>query len=181
MRSMRAFRVTTSGLIVLDTKAPQPHREEIQHYRIRVRAVAISHQELAWLNQGRTLIFGHAYSGTIDGGLPGCRFPIGTDIFGMTPIGSDGAAADWIYACEGDIAMMPNNMTYEQAATIPLAAFLTWHAIFAARLNPDEAFLIVGAETAVGEMAQQIARALGLQGWALYPTYAKEIRAGPDG
>lgn len=149
---------------------------EGQQYRIRVRAVAISRKEMDWLKKGRTSTFGHAYSGTIDVALFGTCLPVGTNVFGMAPIGSRGAAADYVNAFEKDIAVMPEGMTYEQAATIPLAAFVAWHAFSAGNLDHHPDLLIFGAETAVGQMVQQMVRVVNKQqGWAVYRTCAKRI------
>lgn len=183
MSPTRAFVVLNSGAIVLDINNTLPDLAfGGQQYRIRVRAVAISREEMDWLKQGRTSTFGHAYSGTIDVALFGSCLPVGTAVYGMAPIGSRGAAADYVNACEKDLAVKPKNLTYEQAATIPLAAFVAWPAFSLGNLDHHPDLLIYGAETAVGEMVQQMVRVVNKQrGWAVYPTSAKPILLGVKG
>lgn len=177
MSPTRAFVVLNSGAIILDINDTLPVLAVGgQQYRIRVRAVAISREEMDWLKQGRTSTFGHAYSGTIDAALFGSCLPVGTNVYGMAPIGSRGAAADYVNAFEKDLATMPGKLTYEQAATIPLAAFVAWHAFSVGNLDHHPDLLIYGAEMAVGQMVQQIVRIVKKQqGWAVYPTSAKPI------
>jgi len=143
MSPTRAFVVLDSGAITLDINNTLPDLAvEGQQYRIRVRAVAVSREEIYWLEQGRTSTFGHAYSGTIDVALFGSCHPVGTNVFGMAPIGSRGAAAEYVNAFEKDLAIMPKGMTYEEAATIPLAAFVAWHAFSAGNLDHHPDLLI---------------------------------------
>lgn len=183
MTSTRAFVVLNSGEIVLDTNNTLPDPAEGgQQYRIRVRAVAISREEMDWLKQGRTSTIGHAYSGTVDYALVGSCIPLGRAVYGMVPIGSRGAAADYVNACEKELVVKPESMTYEQAATIPLAAFVASHAFSLGNLDHHPDLLIYGADTAVGEMVQQMVRLVNKQwGWAVYPTSAKPICLGVKG
>lgn len=185
MPPMRAFVVSNSGEITLDTNNSLPDLAMGgQQYRVRVRAVAISREEMDWVKQGRTSTVGHAYSGTIDAARSGSFLPVGTKVYGMAPIGSRGAAADFVDACDEYLAILPENLTYEQAATIPLAAYVAWPAYCAGYLenHPEPDLLIYGAETAVGQMVEQVVRLVKKQqGWAVYPTYAKPILFGMKG
>lgn len=182
MRTTRAYVVTASGNIILEKiVALSNHAVTGQHYRIRVRAVAISYQEIRWIKQGRVLTFGHGYSGTVNAALAGSEYPVGTDVVAMAPIGSDGAAADYVNASEYDVAAKPPAMTHEHAATVPLAALIAWRAIEVGNFRGNQRLLICGPETAVGQMAQRLARLSQIAGWALYPTYAKGILSGLNG
>jgi NADPH2:quinone reductase len=68
------------------------------------------------------------------------------------------AVADW-----GRAAPIPgNNMTWSQAATLPIALQTMHNAVVTAgRMAPGEAVMIQGASSGVGLMGLQIARALG--------------------
>ncbi|MBC6988816.1 NAD(P)-dependent alcohol dehydrogenase [Hymenobacter sp. BT491] len=89
------------------------------------------------------------------------RFRIGDRVFGM-PIGIGGANAEYAAVDATVLAFIPDNLSFEQAAAVPLAALTALQALHNhAKLLSGDRVLINGASGGVGSMGVQLARALG--------------------
>lgn len=89
------------------------------------------------------------------------RFSIGDAVFG----GRSGAFAEYVLIAEdGAIAAKPDNVSFEAAAAIPIAAVTALQALRdVGRLKAGEKVLINGASGGVGTYTVQIAKALGAE------------------
>ncbi|NTV46784.1 MAG: NAD(P)-dependent alcohol dehydrogenase [Chlorobiales bacterium] len=77
---------------------------------------------------------------------------------------SKGALAEYTCAPENTLALMPTNLTAEEAAAIPTAGLAALHGLRdAGKLQAGQRVLINGAAGGVGTFAIQIAKALGAQ------------------
>jgi NADPH:quinone reductase-like Zn-dependent oxidoreductase len=74
-----------------------------------------------------------------------------------------GAFAEYIAVSQGSLAPKPGNLTFEQAAAVPLAAVTALQCLRAGGIRPGQHVLIIGASGGVGTFAVQIARHLGAQ------------------
>ena len=84
------------------------------------------------------------------------RFQPGDEVFGV----SRGAFAEYVCADAGKLALKPANLTFEQAAAMPVAASSAWQGL-RARIQPGQKVLINGAAGGVGTFAVQIAKSFG--------------------
>src|SRR5450755_3854826 len=76
----------------------------------------------------------------------------------------DGGCAEFVRCPEVNCLPYPENLTFEEAASIPLVFQTAWHMLVArAELQPGEDVLILGAGSGVGSAAIQIAKFLGAQ------------------
>jgi NADPH:quinone reductase-like Zn-dependent oxidoreductase len=74
----------------------------------------------------------------------------------------DGGCAELVRAPEVNCMPYPENLTFEEAASIPLVFQTAWHMLIArAELQPGEEVLILGAGSGVGSAAIQIAKFFG--------------------
>ena len=74
----------------------------------------------------------------------------------------DGGCAEFVRAPEVNCLSYPENLTFEEAASIPLVFQTAWHMLLArAELQPCEDVLILGAGSGVGSAAIQIAKFFG--------------------
>src|SRR6266849_1414192 len=74
----------------------------------------------------------------------------------------DGGCAEFVRCPEVNCLPYPENLTFEEAASIPLVFQTAWHMLVArAELQPGEAVLILGAGSGVGSAAIQIAKFFG--------------------
>jgi len=100
------------------------------------------------------------YAGTVESvGRNVTRFKPGDEVFG----GRTGAFAE--YVCIGEhraVAMKPANVTFEQAASVPIAALTALQGLRdKGKLQPGQRVLINGASGGVGTFAVQIAKSFG--------------------
>ena len=85
-------------------------------------------------------------------------FKPGDAVFGSAP----GALAEYACASERRLLIKPGNVTFEQAASVPIAAITALQALRdKGRLQPGQSVLINGASGGVGTFAVQIAKTLG--------------------
>ncbi len=74
----------------------------------------------------------------------------------------DGGCAEFVRAPEVNCMPYPENLTWEEAASIPLVFQTAWHMLVSrAKLQPSEDILILGAGSGVGIAAIQIAKFFG--------------------
>ncbi|HEX4541746.1 MAG TPA: zinc-binding dehydrogenase [Candidatus Acidoferrum sp.] len=74
----------------------------------------------------------------------------------------DGGCAEFVRAPEINCLPYPENLKWEEAASIPLVFQTAWHMLLArAELQPGEDVLILGAGSGVGTAAIQIAKFFG--------------------
>lgn len=97
------------------------------------------------------------------------RFKQGDEIFAYCrkPIVHGGAYAEYITLEEEHAATKPKNISFEEAASIPLAALTAYQSLFdAAKINPGETLLIHAAAGGVGGFGVQLAKDHGAVVWA---------------
>jgi NADPH:quinone reductase-like Zn-dependent oxidoreductase len=88
------------------------------------------------------------------------RFKPGDAVFGL----GKGAFAEYARARESQLAAMPDSLTFEQAASLPIAGLTAIQGLRdKGKLAPGQNVLINGAAGGVGTFAVQIARALGAE------------------
>jgi NADPH:quinone reductase-like Zn-dependent oxidoreductase len=86
-------------------------------------------------------------------------FRPGDEVYGF----GHGAFAEYIAVHQGSLTPKPGNLTFEQAAAVPLAAVTALQGLRAGGIGPGQQVLIIGASGGVGTFAVQIARHLGAQ------------------
>ena len=102
------------------------------------------------------------FAGTVEAvGSNVTRFRPGDDVFG----GRNGAFAEYVIVPEDRaLAMKPSNVTFEQAASAPIAAISALQALRdKGKIKPGQKVLINGASGGVGTFAVQIAKSFGAE------------------
>jgi NADPH:quinone reductase-like Zn-dependent oxidoreductase len=88
------------------------------------------------------------------------RFAVGDDVFGV----SRGSFAELAAAREDKLAVKPANLTFEQAAAVPVSSLIAQRGLCdVGRLEAGQKVLVTGASGGVGSYAVQLAKALGAQ------------------
>ena len=108
----------------------------------------------------KSIHMGVDFAGTVESvGKNVQRFKPGDEVFG----GRDGAFGEYVSVREnGSVALKPTNLTFEQAAAVPIAGITALQALRdKGKIQPGQHVLINGASGGVGTFAVQIAKALG--------------------
>jgi NADPH:quinone reductase len=161
---MKAAVVGDKGLEIREIPAPRPKPNEVL---VRVRAAGLNRAELA-------MAAGHKHGplGGI-GAVIGLEWAgevaeVGAEVTGIKPgdrvmCSGNGGYAEYAVTDWGRVAGIPaNNMSFEQATTLPIALQTMHDALVSnGRLSAGETVMIQGASSSVGLMGLQIAKRLG--------------------
>ena len=139
-------------LVIKDLEQPVPKDNEVL---LRVRAASVN--PLDWRLKVKRP--GVDVAGEVVAiGRTVTQFKPGDAVFGA----GKGAFAEYACARETKIALKPESMTFEHAASVPIAGLTALQALRdKGRLQPGQKVLINGAAGGVGTFAVQIAKSLG--------------------
>ena len=128
------------------------------------------------LRQPRTSIRGSDFAGEVTAvGRNVTRFRPGDHVYGDVRE-ADGAFAEYVCVSQEAVDSKPANLTFEEAAALPLAGCTALLGLRdAGRVRPGQSVLINGASGGVGTFAVQIARSLGAEVTAVCSTRHLEL------
>ncbi|MBY5586764.1 NADP-dependent oxidoreductase [Rhizobium leguminosarum] len=108
-------------------------------------------------------VLGHDVAGTVVKVGPRVqRFKVGDEIYARPRDHRVGTFAEFIAVNEADVAPKPENLSMEEAASIPLVALTAWQALVeVAKVKPGEKVFIQAGSGGVGTFAIQLAKHLG--------------------
>ena len=85
----------------------------------------------------------------------------GNEVFAPTANGILGGWAEYALANEKQIAIKPSNLSFEQAAAIPIGGITAFGAVSKANIQKEKQVLVYGASGGVGQYVVQLSKALG--------------------
>ena len=111
------------------------------------------------LRKPKNPVLGSDLAGVVEAvGKNVTRFRCGDEVFGF----GMGSFAEYARAKEKTLALKPANLTFEQAAALPISAATALQGLReAGRIQPGQKVLIIGASGGVGTYAVQLAKAFG--------------------
>ena len=200
---MRAIVYTKYGAPdVLQVKEVEKPKPEIDELLIKVHAAEATKADcelrsfkfaVKWfwlplriamgLTRPRNHILGGYFSGEIEAvGKDVSKFKKGDQIFGTTKLRM-GAYGE--YAClpvSYTIAPKPHNITFEEAAAVPLGGLNALHFMRRANIRNGEKVLVNGAGGSIGTFGVQIAKAMGAEVTTVDSTIKEQMlrRIGAD-
>jgi NADPH:quinone reductase-like Zn-dependent oxidoreductase len=123
------------------------------------------------------LILGFDVAGVVEEvGNSVTGFQAGDSIYAFLDSLPGGAYAEYAAVSERAACLLPNTMSYEQAAAVPLAALTALQALRdSGEIQPGQQVLINGASGGVGSFAVQIAKALETEVTAVCSTKNVEL------
>lgn len=99
------------------------------------------------------------------------QFQVGDEVFGDLSASGRGSFAEYVCASEDALILKPANISFEDAAAIPVAAVTALHGLQSGKqIQPGQKVLINGASGGVGLFAVQIAKAFGAEVTAVCST-----------
>jgi alcohol dehydrogenase len=113
------------------------------------------------------LILGHDCAGeVVQIGEKVTQFKIGDRIFSRPRTGRIGTFAEFIAIDQSEAAVMPLNLNYHEAASLPLVALTSWQALVdVAQLKRGQKILIQAGSGGIGTFAIQLAKHIGAEVW----------------
>jgi NADPH:quinone reductase-like Zn-dependent oxidoreductase len=170
---MRAIVYTTYGppevLQLVEAPKPAPANDGVL---IKIHAASVNPLDwhflrgtpylvriMAGLRRPKDTRLGVDMAGRVEAvGASVTQFKPGDEVYGTCK----GAFAGYVCASENAVAPKPSNVTFEQAAAVPVAALTALQALRdKGRIQPGQKVLINGAAGGVGTFAVQIARSFG--------------------
>lgn len=109
------------------------------------------------------LILGSDFSGIIiEVGASVTRFSVGDAVYGRVQKNRIGTFAEKLAVSQEDIALKPTNLTFEEAASIPLVGLTSYQALHdVMKIKPGEKVLIQAGSGGIGTIAIQLAKKMG--------------------
>ena len=168
---------------------PVPREDELL---IQVHAASLNSRDLRMLRANpffvrlmpgglfrpKNKILGADVAGRVEAIGCGVRqFKPGDDVFGFLPSAAGrGTLAEYVCAKENLITLKPANLTFEQAAAVPVAAMTALQGLRDhGNLQAGQRVLIYGASGGVGTFAVQIAKSFGAEVTAVCSTRNLEM------
>lgn len=149
---------------------PEPQPDEVV---VRVAAASINPMDWKIRSGDMKMITGSKFpramgtdfAGTVEAvGSKVTHLKPGDAIIGTVPIKMSGAFAPRLITTQDLVVKKPNNLSFAEAASLPIAGVTAWHVLVkSARLEPGQRLLINGASGAVGQAAIAIAHGIGAE------------------
>jgi len=164
---MKAVRLLEFGgqLVFDDVPAPAIARDEIL---VKIKSTAVNHLDLVKASGTLRQILpidlpwipGHEFSGIVEQiGSDVAAYAPGDAVFGTSGLG---AYAEFLAVKPATIVRKPSNLSFEEAASVPVASQTAWEGIFThGYLEKGQTILIHGGAGAVGAYAVQLASHAG--------------------
>src|SRR5437016_3877208 len=160
---MKVVRLLEYGgqLVFNDVPTPAIARDEIL---VKIKSAAVNHLDLVKASGTARQILpidlawipGHEFSGVIEQiGSDVAECAPGDAVFGTSGMG---AYAEYLAVKPATIARKPSNLSFEEAASVPVASQTAWQGLFThGHLEKGQTILIHGGAGAVGAYAVQLA------------------------
>lgn len=127
------------------------------------------------LSRPKNPIPGRDVAGTVvEVGAGVTGFAVGDEVYGVAP----GSFAEYAVARESRLALKPANLSFTQAAVIPVSAATALRALVdVGRVQAGQSVLVLGASGGVGTYAVQLAKAFGAEVTGVCSTSKMELVA----
>lgn len=161
---MKAVRISEKGsldnLEVVTLDLPEVAADEIL---VRVKAAGVNPVDWKGVINGifqMPYILGSDIAGIVEKvGANVTKFTAGQEVIGSLEWATQGAFAEYVVTKEQYLAPKPTNLSFEEAAAVPLAALTAWQGLFdKLDIQPGQKVLIQAAAGGVGLFSLQLAK-----------------------
>lgn len=161
---------SVTGLELREVPVPTPAADEVL---VRVHATSVTRGDVVLRRMPGLVIrafgekpkkvLGHDFAGTVVAvGDEAVGFAVGSRVLGTTSGSEHGAHAEYVaIRAEGMIVEIPDEVSFDEAAPVPVGAMTALHFLAEAGVGAGHTVLVNGASGSVGSYAVQIARARG--------------------
>ena len=176
MKAIRYCEYGVANVKLQDVEKPVPNDDRVL---VKVRASSLNAFDAGvtrdyWLvrlffglRKPRDTRLGQDVAGQVEAvGKNVTQFKPGDEVFGLCR----GGLAEYTCTRERALAPKPPNVTFEQAASLPLAGLVALQGLREGKIQPGQKVLINGATGGVGTFAVQIAKSLGAEVTAVCST-----------
>jgi NADPH:quinone reductase-like Zn-dependent oxidoreductase len=181
IRSVFQPDINSTDLILTDLPL-HPAKEGTAEHLIKVYATSPCAGELLWaknfpdiMDHDRVAVPCNDLSGIVVTAPTNSPFQPGSEIYTRTPAARTGNARAYTVALTSELAIKPKNLSWEEAASVPLSAFTAYQALFThgglklgwkdasgKAENAKKRLLITSGAGGVGVWLVQLARAAGV-------------------
>lgn len=149
---------------------------ELRSFKFAVKWFWLPLRIAIGLTRPRNLVLGGYFAGKIESiGKDVSNFEKGDDVFGTAKLRM-GAYGEYVcLPASYTIVPKPNNLTFEEAAAVPLGGLNALHFLRKANVQSGEQVLVNGAGGSIGTFAVQIAKAMGAEVTAVDSSAKEEI------
>jgi len=152
--------------VLIDVRAVEATKAdcEMRSFKFAVRWFWLPLRIALGLRKPRKPILGSYFAGVVEAtGSAVSKFRHGQNVFGATGL-QMGAYAEYLrVAGNCTMAAMPGNMSFEEAASVPLGGLNALHFMRKAQVRQGDKVLVNGAGGSIGTFAVQIAKAMGAE------------------
>ncbi|WP_440119352.1 NADP-dependent oxidoreductase [Paenibacillus sp. QZ-Y1] len=152
-----------------DVDIPQINSHEVL---VKVKAAGVNPLDIMNMNGSVRMIadyklpltLGNELSGIIEAvGDDVLNFKVGDPVYTRLPLNKIGAFAEYAAVNEDALSIMPENLSFIEAAAVPLTALTAYQALHdVLRAQPNKKLFIPGGTGGFGAMAIPIAKSIGL-------------------
>lgn len=159
MKAIIYDKKSADQLITQDIDKPIPRENQVL---VKVHATSVNAADYRSMKMGlipKSKIFGADVAGTIEAvgdNVKNCS--VGDEVVGDLSAFGFGGFAQYVAADERAFVLKPQSVSFEMAASVPMAAVTAYQALIKGNIQPGQKVLICGAGGGVGTFAVQLAK-----------------------
>jgi NADPH:quinone reductase-like Zn-dependent oxidoreductase len=146
-------------LLFQDVDKPVPGENELL---VKVHATSVNAADYRSMKMGlipKRKIFGADVAGTVEAVGENVKdFNVGDEVAGDLSAVGFGGLAQYVAADKRAFVIKPQSISFEMAASVPMAAVTAYQALIKGNIQPGQKVLICGAGGGVGTFAVQLAK-----------------------
>lgn len=159
MKAIIYDKKSAEQLIMQDIDKPIPSENQVL---VKVHAASVNAADYRSMKMGlipKSKIFGADVAGTIEAvGDNVKNYSVGDEVVGDLSAYGFGGFAQYVAADERAFVLKPQSVSFELAASVPMAAVTAYQALIKGNIQPRQKVLICGAGGGVGTFAVQLAK-----------------------